>query len=157
MLKIPTASSKNFPSREKTDSANHACLTKPSDWSKPCGLAQKLNCLGQNFSHETFCYPSVQVENRRQLQQLQLVQNPRLTKKVLRRNLKIWKRKPWTCKPTVFLFWHGGAVWLRAKQNFGRKSSKKCSHTWQTCAWVCARSVGMSWDFKAKDPDFHKI
>ena len=30
MLKIPTASSKNFPSREKTDSAYHTCLTKHS-------------------------------------------------------------------------------------------------------------------------------
>ena len=42
-LKIPTAPTKNFPSRKKTDGAHHACLTLFEQ-------AQKCTCPKQQFS-----------------------------------------------------------------------------------------------------------
>ena len=51
-LKIPNTSSKNFPARNKTDRANHACLTiqSNSNWSRIFGQAQNSKCLKQEIS-----------------------------------------------------------------------------------------------------------
>ena len=51
-LKIPTASSKNFPSRQETDSSHHVCLTKQFAirFSTITAQAQNSTCLKQEFS-----------------------------------------------------------------------------------------------------------
>ena len=50
-LNIPTALSKNFQLRNKTDSTNHAVLKKQSSWSKIFAQAENCNCLDQKSSN----------------------------------------------------------------------------------------------------------
>ena len=48
-LKIPDALSKNFPSRNKIDSANLTCLTKQSQWSSCMDKLKVPTALSKNF------------------------------------------------------------------------------------------------------------